>query len=117
MSRNPFIPYTEPDLYRKFDKQKYFKDYYQANKERILNGGKEYSEANKDKINACRRKRWEANKDKLNAEQRKRRDAHREEFNAKCKNKYDAKKAAGYRYRKDPETGKHRWVFVGKEDV
>ena len=27
--------------------------------------------------------------------------------------RYDAKKAAGYRYRKDPATGKYAWVFVG----
>lgn len=32
---------------------------------------------------------------------------------AKAKEKADAKKAAGFMYRKDPNTGKHRWIFVG----
>jgi hypothetical protein len=39
---------------------------------------------------------------------------HSKKIVAKAKKVYDTKKSAGYRYRKDPVTGKHRWVFVGK---
>lgn len=41
------------------------------------------------------------------------RDGHRAELSKKAKEYSDAKKAAGYRYRRDPVTGKQHWVFVG----
>ena len=36
-----------------------------------------------------------------------------EKIRKQQKRGYDDKVAAGYRYRKDPVTGKHKWVFVG----
>lgn len=41
------------------------------------------------------------------------RDANRDALRAKGRENYHAKREAGYRYRKDPVTGKYKWVFVG----
>ena len=37
----------------------------------------------------------------------------REETSRKKKEIYNQKIADGYRYRKDPNTGKHTWLYVG----
>lgn len=74
------------------------KAYYETNKEKIAERNKAYRESNKEKIAASNKAYHEANKERLNAQQK----AYR-----------DTKKAAGYRYRKNPITGKLEWVFVG----
>lgn len=38
---------------------------------------------------------------------------HHDEIRAQQKAYREAKRAAGFRWRKDPETGKYRWIFVG----
>lgn len=53
------------------------------------------------------------NKPTLKVKAKKRYDANREKYLAAKKDRYEAKKAAGYRLRRDPDTGKRRWVFVG----
>lgn len=74
------------DIYfalNKEDIRKKGREYYASNKVKIAERDKAYREANKEKI-AERNKAW-----------------------------HEAKKAAGYRYRRNPLTGKQEWIFVG----
>lgn len=80
------------------DPKQYKKDWREANKGKIAEEGKAYREANKGKIAEYKKAYHEANREKV---------AERERARS------EAKKAAGYRYRKNPVTGKHVWVFVG----
>ena len=113
--------------YREVNKDKlseYFKVYNDANKEKK----KAYREANKEKIAEKYKAYYNANKEKNTERCKAYRDANREKIRKRCKAYRDAnrekiiahkkayreaKKAAGYRYRKDPVTGKKHLVFVG----
>ena len=76
-------------------------DYYEANRERELHRQKEYSAANAEKIAAHKKEYYIENREHIRAQQN--------AANA-------AKRAAGYRYRKDPETGKMRWILENKQE-
>lgn len=119
------------------------KEYYAANKEHINAQNRQYHADHRDELNQNSRDYYAEHADHLReyareygAEHREerrikeqqRRSANRQEYNANARQRYKdnadtikarqqafaaAKKAAGYRYRKDPITGKHRWVFVG----
>ena len=89
------------------------KEHYQKNKKTILAKNKEYRDNNKEALAARKKKYAEENKDKISAHKKAYYDENSERFKQKSRNFAAAKKAAGYRYRKDPITGKHRWVFVG----
>jgi hypothetical protein len=123
------------NVYREANKARIAKNhkaYYEANKERITEYNKAWREANKEKLAKCWKAYRKANRDKL-AERSKTyckawrevnreriaengkayREANKEKILEKRKARYDAMTAAGYRFRKDPVTGKRHWVFVG----
>lgn len=87
--------------------------YYEANKEIICAKSKKYREENKEAISKQRKQYRAENKEKISESKKAYRKANREILLIKEKAFRDAKKAAGYRYRKDPVTGKHKWFFVG----
>lgn len=93
---------AEGRTHRSEDPKQYRKDYYEA-----------YSEANKEKIAEMNKAYREANKEKIAEQGKAYREANREKVAEMNKAYREAKKAAGYRYRKDPVTGKYVWVFVG----
>ena len=104
------------------------KIYYEDNKDKISERMKKYSEENRDKISIYHKdyyrnntekfsdyriEYYEANRDKILEQKKAYHEANRDRNIGKMKEYRDAKKAAGYRYRKDPVTGKRGWVFVG----
>lgn len=104
------------------------KAYYAANRDKIIANVKEYRVKNKDVCNERHRTYYENNKAEILTSQKKYRDTNKEKIAKRAKvwreaNKEiislkqkawrNAKKEAGYRKRKDPATGKERWVFVG----
>ena len=91
----------------------YQKDLYEANKDKIIEQHKAYREANKEKIAEREKARYEANKEKILEQHKAYREANKEKITEREKARYEAKIAAGYRRRKNPNTGKHEWVFMG----
>lgn len=85
------------------------KKWREENKEHVAQKNKEWVENNRDKSNQIKRNWATNNKAKVNETNRQYRERNKE----KLKKQYDDKVAAGYRYRKDPLTGKHSWVFIG----
>lgn len=85
------------------------KRWREENKEHFAQKCKEWVENNREKSNQIKRNWANNNKDKVLATQR----AYRERNKEKLKKQYEDKKAAGYRYRLNPATGKHTWVYVG----
>lgn len=82
------------------------KERYQKNKDKISAKQKEYRANNKEAI-AVRKKQYaEENKDKISAHRKECYNANPEKYKQKSRDFAAAKKAAGYRYRKDPTTGK-----------
>lgn len=105
------------------------KAYREANKEKIYSQQKAYREANKEKVRTAKKTYYDANRERIieqkrvyNAEHKEIRSvkakayraANHAQLVAQQKSKYDSMVNAGYRYRKDPVTGKRGWVFVGK---
>lgn len=95
------------------EKKVYDKQYYQANKERKLEYRRSYRETNKDLILSRVKKYREAHLEECKKKCREYHASHKEEQHAKQAEYREAKRAAGYRYRKNPVTGKHEWMFVG----
>lgn len=63
---------------------------------------------------AAQRKAYrETNREKVAAQRKAYYDANREKIAERDKARRESKKAAGYRRRKNPLTGKEEWVFVG----
>lgn len=87
--------------------------YYEENKEIICAKAKKYREKNKEAISNQRKQYRAENKKKISESKKAYRKANREILLIKENAYREAKKAAGYRYRTDPVTGKHGWVFVG----
>ena len=78
---------------------------------------KKWRTINKPKL-AKWAKEWQANnKDKVKATAKRYRDNHLELHHARCKDWYETHKNAGYRLRKNKETGKREWVYVGIDYV
>ncbi len=74
------------------------KKYRDSHKEKRSAQYKAWATKNSEKVTARNRAYWEANKERRSAE---------------AKAWREAKKAAGFRYKKDPATGKRGWIFVG----
>jgi len=56
------------------------KEYYETNKDKILEYNKKYNETNKDKINEKRRENYEKNKDKINERKKKYRENNKDKM-------------------------------------
>ena len=85
-------------MYREAHKEEnsaYFKQYNEIHKEEKRAYKKEYREKNRDRLCKKQREDYEKNKD---------------ERLKKCADYVARRKADGYVYREDPETGKHVWV-------
>ena len=94
-------------------KAAYDKIYREKNKETIAVKQKAYRETHKEKL-AKRGKAWrEKNKDKI----RTYRKEHKEKLSMQNREYkralYKKKVSAGYRLRKNPNTGKQEWIYVG----
>ena len=96
--KEAFIQQVEEKTGNKEKKIESRRNYVETHKELILNRAKKYREAHLDE---CKKKCREYHA------------SHKEEQQAKQKAYREEKRAAGYRYRKNPVTGKHEWMFVG----
>ena len=111
------------------DENGYNKDWREANIERVRaydrerNSGsrrgymKEYLatywKTKKPKLQKYRKDWGKKNEAHVKQYQHDRYAEHHDEIRAQQKAYREAKRAAGFRWRKDPETGKYRWIFVG----
>ena len=92
--------------------------YYVKYKDNIGMASKKEIEVMDTKKRDYRKKFYPKRKERENSEEylakrKAKRKANREALRAKGRENYYAKREAGYRYRKDPTTGKSSWVFVG----
>lgn len=78
--------------------KEYLASYWKDKKPKLQKYRKDWAQKNEEHLKQYQHDRYAENHDEIRAQQ---------------KNYRDAKKAAGYRYRKDPITGKHCWIFVG----
>lgn len=97
----------------KEERAAYAVEYYKANKDKRLAYSAKYYNENKDKIQAREKAYREKHADEIKARQKAYREAHRDELNAKQRQLRAEMKAAGYKFLKNPATGKKEWVFVG----
>lgn len=87
--------------------------HYLEHKEEISEYQRRYREENREKV-ALGKKKYNAEHREEIAERRHAKYMEDpEKYRARARKFSDAKRKAGYRYRKDPATGKHRWVLVG----
>ena len=89
------------------------KKYYAEHREEIRKNQKEYQDAHRAEKRVLDKAYYESHKAEHAAKGKARYEANKEKILEQKKTYYEAKKAAGYRDRKDPVTGKHKWVFVG----
>ena len=92
------------------------KAYREANKDKLKSKYKEYYESHKEQKKVQDHVRWETKKEELLAKHKVWANKNKAHLAQYAKNKYAAKIAAGYSYRKDPITGKRKWIFVGKAE-
>lgn len=88
-------------------------EWYANNKDRAKEWWNSYSVEHHDEIQEQRKKFRENNREILRQRSQDDYYNHYDERRMSRKRIYDAKIAAGYKYRKDPVTGKRGWVFVG----
>lgn len=69
------------------------REYYTANKERILESSREYRQANKERLNAKHREHYQNNKEHISAQARKYRQANKEKINDYKRRHYHANRA------------------------
>lgn len=69
------------------------REYYAANKERILERSREYRQANKERLNAKHREYYQNNKEHISAQARKYRQANKEKINDYKRRHYNANRA------------------------
>lgn len=91
--------------------------YYASNREELCQKEKDRRINNPEVYKTRDKSKYEKNREKRLAQEAAKYATNRKEMIAKQKARDQAKKDAGYRYRKDPADGKHRWMFVGKEVV
>ena len=97
----PFItqlPYLNED--RTINKE-HIKEYYEANKEAILEQKKEYYEANKEQISERAKEYREAHKEAISEQKKEYREAHKEALSEQKKGYYEAHKEALAKYNKE----------------
>lgn len=133
------IPQSESQLnryfihrvYREANKERIYsrmKKYREKNKDILLKQVKEYANEHRDQRKAVHKKWLAENKEDQRIKMAKYRSEHRAELAEKQRNYYESnkdiaqaaarrwkeeKKAAGYRFLKDPVDGKRKWIFVG----
>lgn len=88
-------------------------DYYENNADKVKAKVKKWQQENPEKVRASRKKNREENPERYNSYSRKWKKEHRTEVLAAGKEYREKKIAAGFRFRKDPVTGKRHWIFVG----
>lgn len=106
-----FIPKSETMLINKLVHIKWMSD----NKDKISAKKKAYNDSHKEQNYAHRKAYIKANPEKVRAWDKAKLERDRDKIRARRKVKYEARKAEGYRKRRDPITGKQMWVFVGTE--
>lgn len=92
------------------------REWYANNKDRAKEWWNSYSTEHHDEIQAQRKSFRENNRELL---RQRAKDDYYDHYDERKKSRkiiYDAKVAAGYKYRKDPVTGKRGWVFVGLQE-
>jgi hypothetical protein len=72
----------------------YNRDYYEANRERILEQVADYAQRNEERIRAKRRERYQRQREAILAQKKAYYQAHRERFKAEAAARYAAKKMA-----------------------
>lgn len=100
-------------IQNKADKQEYDKEYRRKNNKRIKARSAKYRKENAPKIAEKKHTYYVENKPMIAEKARLHRIETRDETSRKKKEEYNRKIEEGYRYRKDPNTGKHTWIFVG----
>lgn len=100
-------------IQNKADKQEYDKEYRRKNNKRIKARSAKYRKENAPKIAEKKHTYYVENKPMIAEKAKQHRIETREETSRKKKEIYNQKIADGYRYRKDPNTGKHTWLYVG----
>ena len=92
------------------------REWYANNKGRAKEWWVVYSTEHHDEIQEQRKSFRENNREMLRQRAKDDYYTHYDERRTSRKRIYDEKIAAGYKYRKDPVTGKRGWIFVGKSD-
>ena len=94
-------------------RKKYLRHYHAENREQLLEKQRQKRVDNVDAYREKDRQRYYRDKDKRLTLMKNIYQNKREEKIAKQLARDRAKKEAGYRYRIDPVTRKHRWIYVG----
>jgi hypothetical protein len=97
------------------------RQYYETNRDKLIENVKQYNEANKDKITEYSKQYYEVNKDKINKKQKDYYEANIDKINEKHKNYYEANidklREKHRQYQKDRrESNKLKNLIIQKEE-
>ena len=100
-------------LNHKEEKREYDRKRRERLKDELRESRKAYREAHKEEFKVRDKNYYENNKEKIRERSKAYHEANKDEISRRRKQAYNDKVASGYRYRKNPVTGKYEWMFVG----